>query len=129
MAGGTREGGDGALDLGRVAPIDWAYLNADRRRHGLNDGELPIPAAMVESRSTAARFTPGAIDVHYKSHRDPVTEADRVLNEVLREALVQDGEGWFSEDWFCVEPEGWFCAAESGARWVEESLSRELFCG
>src|SRR5207253_6334495 len=43
-------------------------LNADRRRHGLNDGELPIPAAMVESRSTAARFTPGAICLSSSSH-------------------------------------------------------------
>src|SRR5438477_8967070 len=57
-----------------------------------------IQAALDCAAAAVARFTPGAIDVQYKSHRDPVTEADRVLNEVLREALVQDGEGWFSEE-------------------------------
>ena len=41
--GGLREGHDGALDLGRVANVDRAYLHADRRRHGLDNRELADP--------------------------------------------------------------------------------------
>src|SRR5580658_6028085 len=36
--------------------------------------------------------------VEFKSGNDPVTEADRIVNRVLREALLQDGEGWLSEE-------------------------------
>ena len=44
------------------------------------------------------RFTPGAVDVEYKAGHDPVTEADRALDEARRAALLQDGEGWLSEE-------------------------------
>jgi hypothetical protein len=37
---GAREGRDAALDLVGVAQVDRAYLHADRRRHGLDYGEL-----------------------------------------------------------------------------------------
>ena len=40
---GAREGRDGALDLGRVAHVDRAHLHPERRRHGLDDGELADP--------------------------------------------------------------------------------------
>jgi Resolvase, N terminal domain len=40
---GVREGGDGTLDLGRVAHVDWARVHANRRRHGLDYGELADP--------------------------------------------------------------------------------------
>ena len=40
---GAREGRDGALDLAGVAHIDRAHLHAERRRHGLDDGELADP--------------------------------------------------------------------------------------
>ena len=44
-------------------------------------------------------FVPGNIRADQKSGgRGPVTEADRMVGEVLREALVRGGEGWFSEE-------------------------------
>ena len=36
--------------------------------------------------------------VDFKLGDDPVTEADRVANGVLRDILVRDGEGWLSEE-------------------------------
>lgn len=43
-------------------------------------------------------FIPGAVNADFKSAGDPVTDADRVANSVLREILVRDGEGWLSEE-------------------------------
>ena len=57
-----------------------------------------IEAAIVASRAVFARFTPGAIETEYKIGHDPVTEADRALDAVLRENLLRDGEGWLSEE-------------------------------
>ena len=45
-------------------------------------------------------WTPGRVAAEYKSRRDPVTEADRQVDRVLREALQRDGEGWLSEESF-----------------------------
>src|ERR1700732_2013216 len=45
-----------------------------------------------------ARFTPGAIETEYKIGHDPVTEADRALDAVLRKELLREGEGWLSEE-------------------------------
>jgi len=57
-----------------------------------------IHAALEASRTVFARFTPGAIDAEYKAGHDPVTEADRALDAVLRKELLRDGEGWLSEE-------------------------------
>jgi myo-inositol-1(or 4)-monophosphatase len=57
-----------------------------------------IQAALEASRSVFARFTPGAIETEYKIGHDPVTEADRALDAVLRKELLRDGEGWLSEE-------------------------------
>src|SRR5579863_9303066 len=57
-----------------------------------------IHAAIEASRSVFARFTPGAIETEYKIGHDPVTEADRALDAVLRKELLRDGEGWLSEE-------------------------------
>lgn len=57
-----------------------------------------IEAAIAASRAVFARFTPGAIETEYKVGHDPVTEADRALDAVLRENLLRDGEGWLSEE-------------------------------
>lgn len=56
--------------------------------------ELALDAAAKEF----ARFTPGAVDVEHKSPGDPVTEADRAVDEALRRTLPQAGEGWLSEE-------------------------------
>src|SRR5262245_6461132 len=38
---GAREGRDGALDLGRIAHINWAWLRSERWRHRLDRPERP----------------------------------------------------------------------------------------
>jgi myo-inositol-1(or 4)-monophosphatase len=57
-----------------------------------------IHAGLEASRSVFARFTPGAIETEYKVGHDPVTEADRALDAVLRQELLREGEGWLSEE-------------------------------
>src|SRR5580658_7840584 len=57
-----------------------------------------IQAALEASRAVFARFTPGAIETEYKIGHDPVTEADRALDAVLRQYLLREGEGWLSEE-------------------------------
>jgi myo-inositol-1(or 4)-monophosphatase len=57
-----------------------------------------IQVAIEASRAVFARFTPGAIDTDYKAGHDPVTEADRALDAVLRKELLREGEGWLSEE-------------------------------
>src|SRR5271166_5076988 len=57
-----------------------------------------IAAALEAARTVFARFTPGAIETEYKIGHDPVTEADRAVDAVLRQTLLRDGEGWLSEE-------------------------------
>src|SRR5262249_41850320 len=60
-----REHRDGALDLAGIAHVDHAQLE------GAAAGLMPTwagPAAMAESRRTAARVTPGAISLSSSSH-------------------------------------------------------------
>ncbi|MFZ0772532.1 MAG: 3'(2'),5'-bisphosphate nucleotidase CysQ [Candidatus Sulfotelmatobacter sp.] len=57
-----------------------------------------IHSALEASRTVFARFTPGAIETEYKAGHDPVTEADRALDVILRKELLRDGEGWLSEE-------------------------------
>lgn len=57
-----------------------------------------IEAALNAARVVFDRFTPGAIATEYKLGHDPVTEADRAVDAVLRENLLREGEGWLSEE-------------------------------
>jgi len=57
-----------------------------------------IKAALDAARAVFAKFTPGAIETEYKIGHDPVTEADRALDAVLRQNLLREGEGWLSEE-------------------------------
>jgi myo-inositol-1(or 4)-monophosphatase len=57
-----------------------------------------IHAGLVASHAVFARFTPGDIETEYKIGHDPVTEADRALDAVLRKELLREGEGWLSEE-------------------------------
>jgi myo-inositol-1(or 4)-monophosphatase len=57
-----------------------------------------IQAAMEAAHGVFERFTPGAIATEYKIGHDPVTEADRAVDAVLRQTLLRDGEGWLSEE-------------------------------
>jgi myo-inositol-1(or 4)-monophosphatase len=53
--------------------------------------------AAVESISS---FVPGAVAAEFKIGDDPITEADRAANRILRQILKRDGEGWLSEESF-----------------------------
>jgi len=57
-----------------------------------------IHAALEAARNVLNRFTPGAIEAEYKAGHDPVTEADKAVDAVLRENLLREGEGWLSEE-------------------------------
>jgi myo-inositol-1(or 4)-monophosphatase len=57
-----------------------------------------IHAALEAARSVFARYTPGEIAAEYKAGHDPVTEADRAVDVILRKMLLRDGEGWLSEE-------------------------------
>jgi myo-inositol-1(or 4)-monophosphatase len=43
-------------------------------------------------------FTLGKIEAEYKAGHDPVTEADRQIDALLRRELLRDEEGWLSEE-------------------------------
>jgi len=57
-----------------------------------------IEAALHAAAGVFSRFTPGAIDAEFKAGHDPVTEADRAIDAVLRQNLLRDAEGWLSEE-------------------------------
>ena len=57
-----------------------------------------ISSAMAEAREVFARYTPGKVQAEYKAKHDPVTQADRELDTVLRKNLLRPNEGWFSEE-------------------------------
>src|SRR5258705_9498073 len=57
-----------------------------------------IKSALEAARQVFTRFTLGAIEAEYKAGHDPVTEADRAVDAVLREQLLRQGEGWLSEE-------------------------------
>jgi myo-inositol-1(or 4)-monophosphatase len=58
-----------------------------------------IQEALEAAGATLSSFVPGAVPSSQKSSgRGPVTEADRAVNRVLRDALLREGEGWLSEE-------------------------------
>lgn len=57
-----------------------------------------IQAAIHAAKEVFGQFTPGKIETEYKAGHDPVTEADRALDSVLRKNLLREGEGWLSEE-------------------------------
>jgi myo-inositol-1(or 4)-monophosphatase len=57
-----------------------------------------IQAALEAARSILNGFTPGAIEAQYKVGHDPITAADRAVDDVLRKMLLRSGEGWLSEE-------------------------------
>ena len=57
-----------------------------------------IHSALETTRAVFARFTAGEIEAEYKVGHDPVTEADRAVDTLLRQHLLRDGEGWLSEE-------------------------------
>ena len=57
-----------------------------------------ISSALEAARQVFTRFTLGAIEAEYKAGHDPVTEADKAVDAVLRKELLRAGEGWLSEE-------------------------------
>ena len=57
-----------------------------------------IQSALNAARQVFAGFTLGAIEAEYKVGHDPVTEADKAVDAVLRQELLREGEGWLSEE-------------------------------
>jgi myo-inositol-1(or 4)-monophosphatase len=85
-----------------------------------------IHSAMEAARTVFGRFTAGAIEAEYKAGHDPVTEADRAVDAVLKQHLLRDGEGWLSEE--SVDD---FTRLEKSAVWVVDPLdgTREFVQG
>jgi myo-inositol-1(or 4)-monophosphatase len=58
-----------------------------------------IQQALQEAQTALSAFVSGAVDAQHKSGgRGPVTEADRLVDRILRESLVRNGDGWLSEE-------------------------------
>lgn len=60
-----------------------------------------IETALRAAAGVARRFTPGSVDWEEKEGSDrwdPLTEADRAIDVLLRETLPRAGEGWLSEE-------------------------------
>ncbi len=57
-----------------------------------------IHSALESARQVFTRFTLGAIEAEFKAGHDPVTEADRAVDAVLRRELLREEEGWLSEE-------------------------------
>jgi myo-inositol-1(or 4)-monophosphatase len=57
-----------------------------------------IHFALEAAKEVFRRFTPGEIQAEYKTGHDPVTEADRALDSLLRRQLLRKDEGWLSEE-------------------------------
>ncbi|HJU81665.1 MAG TPA: 3'(2'),5'-bisphosphate nucleotidase CysQ [Acidimicrobiia bacterium] len=57
-----------------------------------------IESALLAAKELVERFTPRATTAQRKSNFDPVTEADLALDSLLKERLLDVGEGWLSEE-------------------------------
>lgn len=81
-----------------MAGINHSMNSKDLMNSKYSDILVRIEAALEAARGVFARFTPGAIETEYKIGHDPVTEADRAVDRVLRQNLLRAGEGWLSEE-------------------------------
>ncbi len=57
-----------------------------------------IAEALGAATAALGRFTPGDVASRAKAGGDPVTEADMLVDALLRRTLLHDGEGWLSEE-------------------------------
>lgn len=57
-----------------------------------------ISSALEAAGEALEEFTPGRIEAVKKAGGSPVTEADLKVDRVLHEILLNDGEGWLSEE-------------------------------
>jgi len=101
---------------------DWEYMTANSSSETLER----IQGALDAAREVLNQFTPGAIAAEYKVGHDPVTEADRAVDAVLRKNLLRANEGWLSEE--SVDD---FSRLEKSRVWVVDPLdgTREFVTG
>jgi myo-inositol-1(or 4)-monophosphatase len=57
-----------------------------------------IHAALEETQKIFSRYSAGQVAAEYKSGSDPVTQADKELDAMLRNNLLRSNEGWLSEE-------------------------------
>jgi len=57
-----------------------------------------IEQSLLAATEALKAFTPGKIASTLKDGGDPVTEADVLLDDILKDILLQNGEGWLSEE-------------------------------
>ena len=57
-----------------------------------------IHEALRASAEIFADYEPGKVEAEKKAGGDPVTAADNAVDELLRQLLPRDGEGWLSEE-------------------------------
>jgi len=57
-----------------------------------------IQSVLESASQVFTRFIPGAIGAEYKAGHDPVSEADKSVDSVLRKQLLREGQGWLSEE-------------------------------
>jgi myo-inositol-1(or 4)-monophosphatase len=57
-----------------------------------------IDLALRQASAVARQYAPGTFQVNDKGGRNVVTEVDRRISAVLKESLLQSGEGWLSEE-------------------------------
>ena len=55
-------------------------------------------SALCAAMELALRHAADGVDVEYKDGGSPVTAADREIDQLLRAALVESGDGWLSEE-------------------------------
>ena len=54
--------------------------------------------ALHEAMDLALEHAAAGVDVEHKEGGSPVTAADREIDALLRARLVEDGDGWLSEE-------------------------------
>lgn len=57
-----------------------------------------VQSALRQAMTLALRFAADGFEVEYKEGGSPVTAADRAIDVLLREQLVEAGDGWLSEE-------------------------------
>jgi myo-inositol-1(or 4)-monophosphatase len=94
--------------------------------HSSSETLQRICSALDAARAVLSRFTSGAIEAEFKAGHDPVTEADKAVDAVLRKELLRDGEGWLSEETLDD-----FTRLEKSRVWVVDPLdgTREFVAG
>jgi myo-inositol-1(or 4)-monophosphatase len=85
-----------------------------------------IEDALRAAQKVFDQFSPGAVEAEFKAGHDPVTEADRTVDSLLRRELLREGEGWLSEE--SVDD---FTRLEKSRVWVVDPLdgTREFVAG